>query len=302
MQLDTLQQQFSQQSHVTFRQNAAGVILLEIKNLAAEASISLQGGHILRWKPVDQQHSVIWTSSQARIEPDTSIRGGVPICWPWFGAHPEHGEFPAHGFVRTAEWDVIAVEEISAQQTKVVIGLRSQPKYDGFCPHPFLVQLEVQVGKQLQMALVTENQSQQDWVVTQALHTYFEVSDLSNVEVLGLEGLAYLDKVEEYARKKQQGSIQPAGEEIDRVYLASVQPVSIVDKGYRRRIHIEKAHSQTIVVWNPGAQKGPKMADMTSDGYRQMICVETVNAADEQIRLACGARYSMETTYRVESL
>ena len=155
---------------------------------------------------------------------------------------------------------------------------------------------------QLQMALITENQSQQDWVVTQALHTYFEVSDLSNVEVVGLEGLFYLDKVEQYARKQQQGCIQPAGDEIDRVYQASVQPVAILDKGYRRRIHIEKQHSQTVVVWNPGAQKGPKMADMTADGYRQMICVETVNAADEQIHLACGARYSMETTYRVESL
>ena len=302
MQLDFIEGKLKHQSQVSAQQNAAGVIVLNVKNQAAQASISLQAGQLLSWQPADQAHPVIWCSSKARLEPDVTIRGGVPICWPWFGAHPEKADFPAHGFVRATEWSLLDAQEISAQETKIVLGLQSQPKFDAFCAHKFLLQLDIRVGKQLYLALITENQSSEEWVITQALHTYFQISDLANMQITGLDGLSYLDKVANYAKKQQQGNITSAGEEIDRIYLASAKPVTIEDSGFSRRIRIEKAHSNTIVVWNPGTEKGPKMADMTETGYRELVCVETLNAAEDVARLAAGARYSLETTYSVESI
>lgn len=287
-----LNTRFGLAGQLHFTTHPDGVIIAEINNTHASAQVALQGGQVLTYQPQGAA-PVLWLSPAARCLPGKSIRGGIPVCWPWFGPHPDDSSKPGHGYVRTAPWQVLR-SAATPEATELVLGLIAQPEYQALSEHAAQldVQLSVSIGAHLRVSLTTRNTGTQNIPLSQALHTYFNVSDIEAVRILGLEGCDYLDKVDGGLRKTQTGAISIAGE-VDRIYLNTDSDCLIDDPGLRRRIRIAHEGSRSTVVWNPWIAKAEKLGDMGPDGYRHMLCVENANAAEDARELAPGATHTL---------
>ena len=231
---------------VRFREGPSGMAVVEVANPHAEATIALQGAHLIGWD-LRGEESVIWLSPAARFAPGKSIRGGVPICWPWFGPHPTEPSFPAHGFARTTSWGVTAAQQLPDGATRVTFRLIQSEQTRTLWSYPSDLELHITVGAALEMDLITRNTGVQPIVIGDALHTYFEVSDVRDIAIRGLEGCPYIDKVNGGERKRQTGPMIIAGE-VDRIYLGSTGDCAIEDPGLKRRIRISKRGSRSTVV------------------------------------------------------
>lgn len=297
--LDTLNR-FAIPGQLAFRAHPTGLIFAEIDNASGLASLCLQGAHLTSFRPKAQPEPVVWVSEAARYLPGKSIRGGVPVCWPWFGAHPRESQFPAHGFARTVPWAVID-SGASNGVTHLTLQLQPSEATRAQWPHDTPVTLRVQVSDVLEMALTTHNASGQTLALSEALHTYFQVGDIAEVELHGLDGCAYLDKTEDFARKRQAGALRFGGE-TDRVYVDTTAECVIVDPRLQRRLRIAKQGSSSTVVWTPWEQKAAAMGDYTAQGWRNMLCVESANAAGNALSLAPGATQTLRVRYSAEAL
>ena len=298
--LTELNAQFSMPGHVHCHEDASGLIEVRISNSLGDAIIALQGGHLTHFCPKGQA-PLIWLSERAKFAPAKAIRGGVPVCWPWFGPHASDAKLPAHGVARTALWQVRETRALADGQTFVRLGLPETPAARALWSHPVGVELEVTVGSTLQLTLVTRNTGADAIVVGEALHTYFAISDVAQIRINGLDGCEFLDKVDQGLRKTQQGPIQ-IEREVDRVYLNTSADCLIEDASMKRRIRIASQGARSTVVWNPWVEKASKMDDMAPDGYRRMVCVETCNAAENVVTVAPGATHRMTAIYSLEAL
>lgn len=297
--IDELNRRFGAGGAITFKEHAPGFPVLELDNGQARATIALQGAQVMTWAPRGQQ-PVIWLSRAAKFVPGKSIRGGVPICWPWFGAHATEASFPAHGFARTVPWELLDAQMRDGEtrlRFRIAAGAAPQAQW----PNGAEATFDITVGAALGLSLNTRNNGTQPLTLTEALHTYFEVGDVRRVAVHGLDGLSYLDKVENMARKRQAGTVMVSGE-VDRIYLDSTADCVIHDPTMKRRIRIAQRGGRSTVVWNPWIEKATKMGDLGEDGYLQMICVESGNAAENVVQVAPGAEHRLTVTYSVEPL
>ncbi|MGC9163958.1 MAG: D-hexose-6-phosphate mutarotase [Thiomonas sp.] len=283
-----------------FRGSPSGLVFADIDNSAGVASICLQGAHLITFRPKAQPEPVIWVSEAARYSPGKSIRGGVPVCWPWFGAHPSESSFPAHGFARTVPWDVVETS-VAHGATQIALRLRQATASLAQWPHDTPVMLRISVGDVLEMELTTHNATEQALPLSEALHTYFQVGDIAAVELLGLDGCVYLDKTEGFARRRQQGPLRFAAE-TDRVYVGTESACVIRDPLLQRCIRIDKQGSASTVVWTPWADKAAAMGDFTAQGWRRMLCVESANAADDTLTLHPGQTHTLRVRYSAETL
>jgi D-hexose-6-phosphate mutarotase len=274
-----------------------GAEVARITNVGGTAEIALQGAQVLTWAPAGQPQ-VVWLSPEAKFVAGKSLRGGAPVCWPWFGPHPSDAQKPAHGFARNLDWQVVASERVP-EGTRLVLGFLPGEAQSGLWPYRGELELAVTVGERLGLALTTRNSGNVPITITQALHTYFHVGDIAAARVEGLDGCEYIDKVDGGARRHQAGAVQIGGE-VDRVYLGCPGEAVIVDDALRRRIRIGKSGSRSYVVWNPWAEKGAKFGDMGDDGYRQMLCVETTNAGDDAVTIEPGEVFTLATEYSAE--
>jgi glucose-6-phosphate 1-epimerase len=268
-----------------------------IRNPYGSATVSLLGATLIDWTPADQR-PVIWLSEKAVFKPGKGIRGGIPICWPWFGAHPGNPDFPQHGIARTRLWELKAGEELADGRSRAVFTL--QPEPDSIWPFHSRLEFIVTLGECLELELVTHNLGNTEFEISQALHTYFNIGDIYQVGVSGLDGKRYLDKLEGFAERTQQGDIE-FSTEVDRVYLGSEDTCTIDDRAMNRQIEISKQGSRSTVVWNPWRDNSIKMADMSDEGYRTMVCVETTNAATDTRRIEPGTQHAVQVSYRVKS-
>lgn len=300
MTLTELNQRFAISNHVQFKEIADGIIIAEVSNQHANSNIALQGAHIATWQPRGQE-PVIWLSPYAKFAPGKSIRGGVPICWPWFGPHATDSKLPGHGYARTVMWEVLETRALADGSTFLRFGLIETDATRAQWPHASSAQLEVTVGKALRVELVTQNNSQEAFILGEALHTYFQISDVAQMTLRGLEGCDYLDKVGEPARRTQQGGIVIESE-VDRVYVDTPTDCVIEDKGLKRAIRIAKTGSRSTVVWNPWTEKANKMGDFGENGFRGMVCVESANAFDNLVTVKPGETHRLAVVYSVEAL
>lgn len=296
--LDDLNRRFGADGALRFKEFAPGFPVLELHNAQASATIALQGAQVMTWAPRGQQ-PVIWLSRAAKFVPGKSIRGGVPVCWPWFGPHPSEASFPGHGYARTVPWELLHAQT-QGGGTQLRFRIRSDNTPPAQRPQGVEAVLELTVGTKLAITLVTRNAGSQPFTLTEALHTYFEVGDVRRVAVHGLDGLSYLDKVENMARKRQSGPVTLGGE-VDRIYLESTADCIIDDPVLNRRIRIAQHGGRSTIVWNPWVEKAEKMGDLGEDGYLQMICVESGNAAENVAQIAPGAEHRLDVTYSVEA-
>ena len=291
--------EFEIENELWFVEIEHGFTYIEINNSKAHATISTYSGQVLSYRPKGQQHDLLFVSDKAYYEDGKAIKGGIPVCWPWFGPDPEDQGRPAHGFVRNRQWGITASESLADGSTRVVLSLVDTDETRGIWPHPFRLDIEITVGDSLTVALVTHNTGDGSITISQALHSYFQVGDISKVRVLGLDGTDYLDKVDGAARKTQAGPVTIAGE-VDRIYLGVTGEQVIDDESLGRKIHITSRGCSTAVVWNPWSEIAASMADLGDDDYRKMLCVETANAGPETIDIAAGAEYRLEAEYTIE--
>lgn len=297
-----LNTQFGIKGQLSFREDASGLIVAEIDNALGSASLCLQGAHLMSWQPKSQAVPVVWLSRDAKLAAGKSIRGGAPVCWPWFGAHATESGFPGHGFARTVPWQVIESGTEPNGATRLTLRLVTSDKTHAQWPHACNVDLTIVVGETLRMEMATENTGSEDFVIGEALHTYLQIGDIGAVHVTGLEGFEYWDKVGGSNLRKQEGAISFAGE-TDRVYINTVAECVIVDDKLKRRIHIAKSGSLSTVVWTPWVEKAGKMGDMGQpDGWREMVCIESVNAIENVVKVAAGTRHTLIVEYRAESM
>jgi D-hexose-6-phosphate mutarotase len=243
---------------------------------------------------------VVWLSRDAKLAAGKSIRGGAPVCWPWFGAHPSEPAFPGHGFARTVPWRMVESGNEPDGATRLTLRLQQSEKTRAQWPHDCTLDLTVIVGETLRMELSTENNGADDFTIGEALHTYLRIGDIGAVRVTGLENCDYWDKVGGSTLKQQSGQITFSGE-TDRVYVNTAAECVIEDDMLGRRIHVAKSGSLSTVVWTPWTEKAAKMGDMGQpEGWREMVCVESVNAMENAVKVAAGTRHTMIVEYRAE--
>lgn len=295
--VNTLSERFEIPGHVVVKEGPAGLVLFDVTNTLGSSTIALQGAHIMTWAPKGEA-PVIWLSPFGKFAIGKSIRGGVPICWPWFGPHESDAKLPGHGYARTTMWDVMKTEAVG-DSTRLVFRLIENSATKAQWPHDTEVTLTVTVGQTLSIQLTTTNRSAQSVTLGDALHTYFEVKDVRDIQILGLENCPYIDKVDGQKRKQQQGAVT-IDQEVDRIYLESTQDCILEDPGLQRKIRIAKRGSRSTVVWNPWREKAAKMGDFGENGYLGMVCIESANAADDVVTLAPGASHTLDVTYSME--
>lgn len=287
--------------HLSLRIGPNGLTFADIDNAHGSASLCLQGAHLMSWRPKDQAEPVVWLSPVATFAPGKSIRGGAPVCWPWFGPHATESGWPGHGFARTVPWELSATAALPDGSTSIGLTLMPTEATRAQWPHEARLALKVSVGSCLRIELTTHNPGPQALVLGEALHTYLGISDIGAVEVQGLDACEYVDKVAGAARKVQRGAVRFAGE-VDRVYLNTSGDCVIVDPGLKRRIEIAKTGSRATVVWTPWVEKADKMGDFGpgragQGGWREMVCVESANALDNVVTVPAGGSHTLSVSY-----
>ncbi|MEF8981231.1 D-hexose-6-phosphate mutarotase [Thiohalorhabdus sp.] len=294
--IDDLNQRFSHPD-VRFYQHDQ-LVMVELSNDHGTATLTPFGATLLSYVPRGGEE-VIWVSETARYDGAKPVRGGVPVCWPWFGPHdpeqigtdPTDANKKAHGIARYETWEVESVRSVDAG-TEVTFRLEPNEAIRQAWPHDFLLRLVVTLGERLEMALIGENRSDRDWMVSEALHTYFRVAEAPGMQVDGLEGHAYADRVAD-ARRTQEGPLQVATP-MDCVYLHHEGAATLHDAGNGRQIAVAKAGSASTIVWNPGLEGAQGFGDMPDEDYVHMVCVEAGNALDDAYTLPAGANHTLK--------
>lgn len=277
---------------------AHGLKALRLRASGSEALIYLQGAQLASFR-TSEHGELLWLSDKAVYSAGKAIRGGVPVCFPWFGAHATRGDAPAHGFARTSEF---RFEGSEARGDNVVaeLSLVSSAATLPLFPHPFSARLRLSLGRELSVAFEVENTGTTAFEYELALHSYFGVSDVRNVELVGLAGASYDDKVSGERSVAQGAEPLRFVAETDRVYDSSAR-VSVLDPARKRRLVIDKTCSATTVVWNPWVDKAKRMSDFGDDEWPGMLCVEAANTGPRRIKLSPEFRHTTTTIISAET-
>ncbi|HNY91981.1 MAG TPA: D-hexose-6-phosphate mutarotase [bacterium] len=274
-----------------------GLPMLEITNRAAKALISLYGGQVLSWQPLGEEQ-VLFISAKSWFEAGKAIRGGVPVCWPWFGPHPSGGGLPMHGFARLQEWRLQHVTSTQANETSAVLELEDSPATLALWPYPFQLRLQVDVGAHLRIALTMTNRDTEEVEITAALHSYFQLGEAELVHITGLDDTFYIDTLQQERTTLQQGQIR-IDREINRIYLETGSSCTIYDPVLARQIVVKKEGSRSTVVWNPWQERSRAFQDLGGEEYKRFVCIEAGNVRQDRILLAPAASHTLATEFTV---
>lgn len=289
--IDDLNKRFGVPGAVVFEAGNGNLVRAALTASQGSAHVYLHGAHVTHFQ-ANGQGPLLFLSSESLFQFDKPIRGGIPICFPWFGPKSGDTSAPVHGFARLLQWNPLETKRLGDGSVKLVLGLQSSEATRSKWVHDFSAQLNVTVGAKLELTLRVTNTSSQAFTFEEALHTYFSVGDIKTARIDGLSGVRYLDKVDGAKEKTQSGAITIEGE-TDRVYMDATSATTIHDPSFTRKITVEKSGSSTTVVWNPWINKAKAMADFGDEEWPHMVCVETANAAKNAVQLAPGATHEM---------
>lgn len=261
---------------------------VEVNTPWSNAEIYLHGAHITRFRLHDET-PLLFMSQCSRFEHGQPIRGGIPVIFPWFGMREGLGQ---HGFARTRPWDLREV--LPSQDGKVRLRFELPPCPEAALIPPFSANYIVTVSQTLEAELIVKNEAREEMIFEECLHTYFEVGDSTAIFIKGLSGTEFLVRSPEVRRNKDTDPQIRINSEIDRIYLNTTAAVEIIDPRLGRKIHVEKENSLSTVVWNPWIEKSQRMPDFGDDEYQRMVCVESGNVAENQVKLAPGQTSRMK--------
>ncbi len=298
MTIEELNRQFGIPGVVEFEDGNGDLTKVVIAAAGSVAEVYLLGGHVTRWLP-EGGRDVLWLSRQSQYEVGKPIRGGIPVCLPWFGPLEGDPSAPMHGYVRLALMNFESVTMNDDGGVSVVLRRKVQEPPGENWPGDFELRLRIAVGRSLSVSAEMLNLGQRDLVLSEALHTYFRVSDVRKVRVTGLAGERYWDKVLD-ARAVQGPEPLTFSAQTDRVYGSSAGEVVLHDPQMGRDIRIAKRGSKSTVVWNPWIDKAAAMPDFGDAEWPDMLCIETANALDDAAAVPPGKMHVMETIISVE--
>jgi glucose-6-phosphate 1-epimerase len=268
-----------------------GLQKLVVQSDIVSGEVYLHGAHVSAWKPAGHD-PVLWMSRASWFEDARPIRGGVPICFPWFGPHPTDSSQPAHGLARTRQWTLTNVRRCDDGAIEV----RLQTSVD-----PFLLSYRVLFGADLILTLTTKlpPTAAAPQPFEDALHTYFHVAEIQQIAISGLEGVRYVDRVPQVEEREAAGAVIRFGQETDRIYRNSVETAVLHDPGLNRKITVGKSGSRSTVVWNPWIDKSRRMPDFGDDEWTGMVCIETANVGSDAIMLQPGQSHTTQAMISV---
>jgi glucose-6-phosphate 1-epimerase len=269
---------------------------VQVNAPAASGEIYLHGAHVTSWKPAGADE-VLYLSPNSIWQEGKAIRGGVPICYPWFGDKADDPHAPAHGFVRTRQWQLESLDR-HGDAVLVTLSTQSDESTRQWWPADFRLVYRVIFGAELVLELTTTNTGSAPLRLEEALHTYYAVGDASRAPVSGLDGVQYIDKTDSFRKKIQAADVEIAAE-TDRVYLKTDNALLLSDHVLQRRILVAKQNSWTTVVWNPWSEKSAGMKDLGEGQWKGMLCIEASNVGDYAVELAPGEQHTLRAETKV---
>jgi glucose-6-phosphate 1-epimerase len=276
-----------------------GLPKVRVTSTQAAAEMYLHGAQVTSWKPAGAEE-VIFLSDRAQWNEGIAIRGGIPICFPWFRAKADDPRAPSHGFVRTKAW---RLESVTQEGDDVVVAMSTASDGDTrkWWPFDFRLIHRVAFGARLKLELTVTNTGTNSFRFEEALHAYHRVGHIENVRITGLDGVTYLDNTESNREKTQHGDIV-ISKQTDNAYLDTQTAVELLDGGQRRRISIAKENSLTTVVWNPWQEGAKSLADLGDDEWQEMACVEASNVLGFAVDLTPGHQHTMGANIALKNL
>jgi glucose-6-phosphate 1-epimerase len=296
--IDELDEKFSIEGEVGFAELEEDLVFITVSNKYADADICLYGAHVTSFKPRNSME-ILWMSPDSSFEEGTPIRGGIPVCFPWFGPHKTDPEKPQHGFARLMYWDLLETATLPSGETMVRLQLCSSEETKTYWEYDFCAEMKIIIGTTLNVTLKVTNTSEVPFEYTCALHSYFSLSAIENLSIEGLEGTSYFNQLtgEKDVQKEYFLHIQ---EPLTRHYLGTETPVVIEDSAFNRRIKVDKSGSKVTTVWNPGEETCAKIGDLPDDAWETFVCVEATNAFDFPVQLAAGESFETSTIIGLE--
>ncbi|MGA9965786.1 MAG: D-hexose-6-phosphate mutarotase [Terriglobales bacterium] len=276
-----------------------GLLSVRVTTPRCNGEMHLHGAQVTSWKPAGAEE-VIFLSSQARWEEGKAIRGGIPICFPWFRAKADDSHAPAHGFVRTKIWTLESVVQ-NADGITVSMSTQSDPDTRRWWPADFRVLYRVTFGSELKLELTVSNTGTKPFRFEEALHTYYRVGDVRKVRVRGLDGVTYLDNTDSNKKKKQNGDVVISST-TDNAYMNTQNPLKLIDPALNRSIQVTKQHSNSTVIWNPWAEGARALSDLGDNEWQHMVCVEGSNILENAVEVVPSADHKIMVTMTVTPL
>jgi glucose-6-phosphate 1-epimerase len=290
--IETLYQQYGQLPGITIEcQNE--LVAIGIKNKVAVAEVFIQGAQLTRYQRVDEK-PLLFLSEDCDYKEGSALRGGIPICWPWFGAFNKNPEsvqaalpnalstdVMAHGFVRTQQWQVDAITTPTDHLTIIELSY-TVSSHDSLWPYPTQLTYRIEIGERLSVSLLVKNTGDQAFTFSAALHSYIAVNHIDNVSVQGFDQVPYIDALDDWQLKAQIDDIQFTGE-LDRIYHAACGPAVVSDSN--RKVTVASTGSNSTVIWNPWIDKSQRLSQFQNEEYQRMLCIETANVMDDVIQL-----------------
>ena len=250
--------------------------IIAIKHPKFDAEIAEKGAQLLSFTP-QQDSDWLWLSEQANFDNSSPIRGGIPICFPWFGPHPEQAELGKHGFVRQQRW----------QLEQLIEGTEGCTLQFSFSHDQFKLQLSLSLADSIQLALNWQHLGDHSQRYSFALHSYFRVDNLSTLTIDGLADQTFLDNTDQL-RPKQWPNSKRFTTEVDAVFEQLAGQQRLIDGS--KQLDIQASGADSCIVWNPGQDLAATIADIGS-AYQQFVCIERGAAFSDSIVLAPGERH-----------
>ncbi len=277
----------------------AGLRGWRIATEACDALVSAQGAQLLAFQARGKD-PLLWLSAQAAYTPGKAIRGGIPLCFPWFGPHPTDPDKPAHGFARQREW-TLASATLNGDVLELELQLGADTATRALWPHDFLATLRMSLGRTLSLQLSVTNTGRHDFHFSFAFHSYFPLADSREARVEGLEGSTFIDQLRAgLDRQRQHGPVHFDGE-TDRIFLHTAGRCRLVDEVRDRALGISAPNCRSVIAWNPGAAKTARFGDMAPEAWRGMACVESGNIEDDAVTLPAGAAKAFTLAFEQEA-
>lgn len=298
--IDELDDKFSIEGEVGFAELEEDLVFITVSNKYADADICLYGAHITSFRPHNSM-DLLWMSTESSFEVGKAIRGGIPVCFPWFGPHKTDSDKPQHGFARLMYWEVASTSTNAAGESIVKLELNSSEETKAYWPYDFCAEMTIVVGKTLVETLKITNTSAEPFDYTCALHTYYSLSAIESISIEGLQGLTYYNQLTGENGVQEEEKLEIA-DALTRHYLNTETPVIIDDSAFRRRIKVDKKGSKVTTVWNPGAETCANIGDLPDNGYETFVCVEATNAFDYPIHMAPGESFETSAIIGLEEV
>lgn len=298
--LDEINIRYGLQNHIVIEEKTPGFPILTLQSPSATATVAAHGGHVLSYTP-NGEEPVLWLSSLSHYREGKAIRGGIPVIFPWFGPHASDSDMPSHGFARTRFWTLHSTRLINGEFPQARFQLTDSELTRTLWPSRFSLELVVTLKESLKVELIIKNEDTEPFTCTCALHSYFTVSHISNIEIQGLEKASYIDQLTGGPHKVQEGPITFDAEK-DTIYVDTAATCKIIDPGFKRTVFVEKSGSLSTVIWNPWIDKSARMSDFGDDEYTGMVCIEAANASHNAITVSPSQTHILSTSIRAEAI